>query len=117
MTVWQVRHILSFEEYQSWKLFYLLEPWGWHDREYRTATMLAMLNNVNASKRNQQKRETDFIRDMPKLIDKAYYGELSQEIMREKLLEANIEDRRRMIAQAFGTIAKDVKIDDGSNKN
>lgn len=93
----------------------MLEPWGWHDREYRTAAILAMLNNVNASKRNQQKKETDFIRDMPKLIDRVYYRELSQEKMREKLLEANIEDRRRMIAQAFGTIAKDVKIDDGGD--
>jgi hypothetical protein len=106
---------MSYQEFKSWQMFYLIEPWGWYDREYRTAALLAMMVNVNKGKKGKNKTEQDFMRDMPSLVEKAYHDQSSQEAMREKLLTANINERRQMIARAFGTIVKDVKIGDGSN--
>jgi hypothetical protein len=105
---------MSYQEFKSWQMFYLIEPWGWYDREYRTAALLAMMVNVNTGKKSKIKTEKDFMRDMPKLIDRAYSKSQSEANMRERLLEANIVERRRMIAQAFGTIVKNVKIGGGS---
>jgi len=101
---------LPGEEFESWQLFYMIEPWGWHDNEYRTGAVLAMLNNVNISKKKDIKKEVDYMRDMPDLIMKAYRNMGTKDKMREKLLKASINERRQMIAKAFGTMAKEVRI-------
>ena len=101
---------LPAEEFESWQLFYMIEPWGWNDNEYRTGAVLAMLNNVNISKKKDTKKESDYMRDMPKLVMKAYNNMGVKDKMRERLLKAGIEERRQMIAQAFGTMVKEVKI-------
>ena len=93
---------MPYSEYKNWKRFYQLEPWGWHDQEYRTASLLAMLVNVNAGKRKHQKKVSDFERDMLKGIKRAYYEYGRQAMMREKYEQASPEERKRMIAQAFG---------------
>jgi len=101
---------MPYDEFVSWKSYYLVEPWGWHDREYRTSAMLAQTWNVHVHKRHHAKSFADYIRDMPKLIFDASSEVEAQQNMRHTLLEADIEERRRMIAQAFGGIAKNVKI-------
>jgi hypothetical protein len=106
---------LPAEEYESWKLYYQIEPFGWHDNEYRTGAILAMLNNVNASKKKDAKKESDYMRDMPKLIMRAYQNMSAEDKRRERLLKASIEERRQLIAKAFGTIVKEVKIGNRSN--
>jgi len=108
---------LPGEEFEAWQLFYMIEPWGWHDNEYRTGATLAMLNNVNAAKKKDIKKEADYMRDMPKLITKAYRNMGTKDKMREKLLKASIEERKRMIAKAFGTMAKEVRIGNSSNNS
>jgi hypothetical protein len=55
-------------EYRRWQLLYMLEPWGWQDREYRMAAILAMLNNVNVGKKKDTKQPAYFMRDMQDLI-------------------------------------------------
>jgi hypothetical protein len=106
---------LPAEEYESWKLYYQIEPFGWHDNEYRMGAILAMLNNVNASKKKDAKKESDYMRDMPKLIMRAYQNMSAEDKRRERLLKASIEERRQLIAQAFGTIVKEVKIGNSGN--
>lgn len=59
---------LPYREYRSWQIFELLEPWGWPDREYRTAVLLAMLYNTNISKKQKARNAKDFMRDMQDLI-------------------------------------------------
>lgn len=59
---------LPYPEIQKWRLMFLLEPWGFHDQEYRTAALLAKLHNSNTSKRRQAKPVKFFMRDMLKGI-------------------------------------------------
>lgn len=58
---------LSYPEFRSWQLFYLLEPFGFEDREYRTASQLAMLYNINRGK-GKAKDAKEFMRDMKKVV-------------------------------------------------
>jgi hypothetical protein len=55
---------LPYPEFRRWQLLYMLEPWGWEDREYRTAAILAQIHNANITKRNQAKTAAFFMRDM-----------------------------------------------------
>jgi len=72
-------------------LFYLLEPFGFPDEEYRTAAALTLLYNINAGK-GKNKDVKDFMRDMPKAV--------LAEFTQPKGIEAFDEtQRRRLIEQ------------------
>jgi hypothetical protein len=58
---------MPYPEYRSWELFYLLEPWGWHNDEYHAAVHMAMLYNINRGK-GKAKEVKDFMRDMEKQV-------------------------------------------------
>ena len=58
---------MPYPEFRSWQIFSLLEPFGFHDTEYRTAAQLAMLYNVNRSK-GKAKDVKDFMREPDKAI-------------------------------------------------
>jgi hypothetical protein len=103
---------LPVDEFESWRTFYKIEPWGWHDREYRTAVLLAMLRNTHVEK-NSRKSIDDYIRDMPKAIEKAYFEYERELELREKFRTASREEKAKMIASSFGV--KDVKI--GNRRN
>lgn len=110
-------HSLSAEEFSAWQTYYLLEPWGWHDREYRTAALMAMLVNVNVAKRRDQKQPKDFMRDMEKEIGKAYM-QIEREIeTSERYQTASKEERIRLIAQSMGASIKDGKLGNGSDNS
>jgi hypothetical protein len=55
---------MNVDEWLSWKDFYALEPWGWQDREYRTAMTMAFFHNVYKKKNSPVARVGDYIRDM-----------------------------------------------------
>jgi hypothetical protein len=93
---------MSYDEFTSWQAFYLLEPWGWEDREYRTASLLAQMVNVNVAKRKDQKETADYVRDMPKLISQAVLQQKKEVDLREKYLQADPKEKARMIAASFG---------------
>ena len=106
---------LPYDEFVSWKLFYQLEPWGWHDREYRTASLLAQLWNVHATKQSQAKKMSVYIRDMGDLIIKAYQEYERELALKEKMTKLSPASRKAVIAKAFGmTAGKEVKIDNSS---
>lgn len=92
---------MPYEEFQNWRTFYQLEPWGWHDREYRTASLLAMLVNINV-KRQHRKNTDEFMRDMPKLIEKAYREFEYEQEMRNRYKTAGKAERAKMIARSLG---------------
>jgi len=98
------------DEVDLWKTFYRLEPWGWHDREYRTAAILAQVWNVHVNERHLVRRERDYYRDIYGLYTKAISERETDSTMRQKLIDANLEERKQMIAQAFGTMVKEVNI-------
>ena len=116
-SVEEVRNSMTNREFKSWQMFYLIEPWGWHDQEYRTAVLLEMLVNINTAKKSERVSAKDFIRDMPKLLEDAYRSQLQQDTTRDRLLKANITERKQMIARALGTIVKDVHIVNSSNNS
>jgi cell wall assembly regulator SMI1 len=116
MSLGQVRQ-LPYQEIREWQLYYLLEPWGFHDREYRTAALLAKLHNINIGKRSQAKNEKDFMRDMPKEVLRAVERHIRTEKLRRKYSQSTKAERIRMLKQAWGTMAKDVKLGNGSNSS
>jgi hypothetical protein len=97
------------DEIESWKAFYSLEPWGWHDLEHRTAAILAQIWNVHIHKRYLARQSKDYYRDMFEIYNDAADTEQANQAMRQKLLEANLEERKQMIAQAFGTMGVKIK--------
>lgn len=104
------------KEFNEWQLFYALEPFGFEDREYRTAALLTMLQNVNVDKKSKQKKIDDYIRDMPKEIIKEM-GRIRQEEKEQQAFEnMTLEERKRFIASRFGAIVKkDVQIGNSSD--
>ena len=100
---------LPYPEFLEWIAFSQIEPFGWHDREYRTAAQLSMLYNVNAGK-GKSKLTSDFIRNMPSLIKKHFDSlreekefDLSTASGRKKATERAVEVMKR----TFG--AKDAR--------
>lgn len=67
--------MLPYTEIVLWRTFYLLEPWGFHDQEYRTAALLAQIHNANISKKRQAKSATFFMRNMSKKMLEAIQKE------------------------------------------
>ena len=59
---------LPYPEFRKWMLFYALEPWGFEDREYHTASLRAEIYNTKIHKRSQAKTAKPFMRDMQKEI-------------------------------------------------
>ena len=45
-------------------MYYMLEPWGWHNTEYLFGSVLAMLYNINRRKNDRARRPEDFMRNM-----------------------------------------------------
>ena len=99
MSIGQLRSDMSESEFRSWKTYYKLEPWGFPDREYRTAAIMMMLNNTNITKRKDAKRISDFIRDPVKAVNE----QIDMADKRQKLLNATKEERADMIAKSFGS--------------
>ena len=90
---------MSYEEYISWRTFYALEPWGWHDREYRTASIMTLLLNLRVD-RSHQKKMSYFYRNMFEAIDNETHS------MRVRYLNATPGQRVKMIADSLGATVK-----------
>ena len=97
MSISRLRSGMTEREFRSWKSYYKLEPWGFADREYRTAALMMMLNNTNVTKRQDAKRISDFIRDPAKFVNE----QTNMADKRQRLLNATEEERSEMIARAF----------------
>lgn len=81
---------LPAPEYRSWQIFNLVEPWGFEDREYRTAIILTMLHNINAPKGKQKKADA-YMRNMFKLVSKELIAQQRNEEEKARL-EAELEE-------------------------
>jgi hypothetical protein len=92
-TVAEIR-ALPYPEYYSWQLFYLLEPFGWADNEYRTAAVLAMLYNSNVTSANKAKSVKDFTRNPISV--------LMQELEKSEVAEMSRDDLIKRIKKDFG---------------
>lgn len=77
-TIHEIKAI-PYPEFKSWQFYYLLEPFGFEDREYRTASILSKLHNTNVSKKKDLKKPGYFIRDMPKEILKVIRRKILQQ--------------------------------------
>ena len=83
-------------EYTSWKYFYMLEPFGWHDREYRTGALLAMLVNVNRSKKDKVRSASDFSRTTKEMFE-GIMGYLRRKGLESKYKEMTREEKKAFI--------------------
>ena len=102
-------------EWRSWYLFSLAEPFGWHDEEVRWASLMALLVNINKGKKSKTKKPKDFMRDPIKAIERRS----AAKDKRASFLKASLEDKKKMIAGAFGGIVgkNKVKIKHGDGSN
>jgi hypothetical protein len=103
---------LPYDEFVSWKLFYQLEPWGWHDQEYRTAALLTQMWNVRVSKKSQAKQMDTYYRDMLKNVISNLEQHNKELELAERMRTASAFERKILIASSLGI--KDVKIDHSS---
>jgi hypothetical protein len=92
---------MTYEEFKSWQAYYLVEPWGFHDREYRTASLLAQMWNVRVQKRQNIKQVKDFYRDMPSLLEEHHQQAIKAQERRAKMKTASKQEKIRMIAESF----------------
>lgn len=65
-TIAEIRS-MPYPEYRRWALFYMLEPWGWQNDEYLTATITSRIYNVNCGKK-KQRGAVDDMRNMQKSV-------------------------------------------------
>lgn len=88
---------MPYPEYHSWELYALVEPFGWHNEEYQTASVVATLFNVNRSK-GKPKKVKDFMRDMEKLV----IAELEREEQELQVASLTREELITLIKKDFG---------------
>ena len=100
-SVGEIRSI-PYDEFRGWKAFYWLEPFGWHDREYRLANVLTIIANTHRDSKSAPRRITDFIRDMPKAIERHVYEREQEKELRKKYENATPLEKARMVGFALG---------------
>lgn len=88
---------LPAPEYRDWQLFYILEPWGFQDQEYRTAALMSTIYNMLRGK-NKAKSPDDFMRDMLK----GALAQLQPPPDLENMTDAEKENVRRAVKSFFG---------------
>lgn len=57
---------LPAPEYHKWELYYLIEPWGWHNTEYLLGRLLAEIYHI-ASRGKQRFTPKQFMRELDKI--------------------------------------------------
>ena len=62
---------LSYPEVLLWRQFYLLEPWGFEEEEFRAARLLTQMHNQAVDKVSKQRPISAFIRNMQDLVIRA----------------------------------------------
>lgn len=91
---------LPYPEFHDWQIMYMLEPWGWHDAEFRTASIIAKLHNVNVSKKKDLKEPAFFMRDMEKIIVE-HLEKIRKENDMPSLEEMDPEERKRLVKKSM----------------
>lgn len=112
MTLGQIR-AMPAPEYESWKLYYKVEPWGWREDEFRSARLLTYIYNSNVSTRSDAKQIRHFLRDPEVTIKEMVY----QKEMRDRLMNATDDERSEMIAGAFAGMGIRAKVINGDSGN
>ena len=92
---------LPAPEVRLWRLYYEIEPWGFHDDEYRTAALMMIVHNSNITKRSQAKKVKDFMRDMPKEVQAGYNRLVKEQQMKEQMKSMTREEKIAMISKSF----------------
>jgi hypothetical protein len=104
MTLGQLKYWMTNQEYRSWRAYYKLEPFGWQDREYRTAAIVAMLHNVNAK---YTRKVGYFMRDPEKAVN----DQINQAKAREKWLSATKQERMAMLHASISAMGIKAKVE------
>ncbi len=88
---------MPYPQYRRYQLFYMLEPWGWHDKEERDARALAMLHNVNVWKLADQRPPKDYIRDLGNNVIET----LLRKEVEPNIEEMTVEERKALVKQSM----------------
>jgi hypothetical protein len=90
---------LPYPEYRSWQIYYMLEPWGWHNEEYLAAAQIAMIHNTNVAKTKDAKKPSVYMRDMEKDV----LEEIKSPVfVDDEMTETEIESIRAQVKKDFG---------------
>jgi hypothetical protein len=84
---------LPAPEYNDWKLFSMIEPWGWANMEQQVSRILAMMLNLNVKKKDQ-KQPAYFMRNMVSDLLKQIKAQVAQWNERKKVNAMTPEERR-----------------------
>jgi hypothetical protein len=83
---------LPAPEYHDWKLFSMIEPWGWVNTEQQVSRILAMMLNLNVKKKDQ-KQPAYFMRNMVGDIFKQIKVQVARWNERKKLNAMTPEEK------------------------
>lgn len=97
MHLTQVRS-LPYPLYKKWMMFYALEPWGFSNQEYLTASLRAEIFNTKVTKPSQLRSPLKFIRDMPKEVLRYLRNEKGR-IKDEASIDLTTPEGRRMASE------------------
>lgn len=81
---------LPAPEYRKWELFYLIEPWGWHNTEYMLGKIVSSLFDI-AARGKKSFRPKQFMREL---------AEIGTAMTPEEIKAYRLEHRDEIIAQA-----------------
>jgi hypothetical protein len=98
-TIKEVR-AMPATEYHRWELFYLIEPWGWHNTEYLFGKLMSVIAAFSGRTQKGKKISAlDFMREDIAGIK----GELEIEAMIEGKSDEEIREmKKEMAKRAFG---------------
>jgi hypothetical protein len=83
-TIGEVR-ALPVSEYRKWQLFYILEPWGYHNTEFLFGKLLAVLYTL-ASHDKTNYTAKQFMRDNTKIATEPDMSEMTTEERHEYII-------------------------------
>lgn len=89
---------LPYPLYKRWQIYFMLEPWGFPDQEYRTAAVLAQINNSHVQKRSQLQKVDKRMRDMTKGILKHLQNLISKS-RQQQAFDLDTEEGKRLASE------------------
>jgi len=90
---------MPYPEWRSWFIYSLVEPFDWHEDEYRTATIVTAIHNSNEPKRAKKKDPIDFMRDLSKHILNRFAKIKAEDEMEDEYEQMSPEQKRKFAIQ------------------
>lgn len=87
---------LGYPEFKRWRLYEAIEPFGWPEKEYHFASLMALIYNL-APVKKKPLTPADFIVD----IDEVIANQEKELVKKKKFAELTTEEKREYILDQF----------------